>query len=139
MNVLKSVVNNKLVWPIRVGCHFLALLVFVLVSTAVNAQAEETPGWLPGLLEKESITIVITDSGLGGLSVLADAAEKFRQHPVFKQVNLVFFNALFTDESGYNGLQTREEKLEVFSSALQSMENLYAPDIILVPVIPFPY
>ena len=124
--------NNKLAWSIRVGCHFLALLVFVLVSTAVNAQAEETPEWLPGLLEKESITIVITDSGLGGLSVLADAAEKFRQHPVFKQVNLVFFNALFTDESGYNGLQTREEKLEVFSSALQSMEDLYTPDIILV-------
>ena len=110
----------------------LALLIFVLVSTAVNAQAEETPEWLPGLLEKESITIVVTDSGLGGLAVLADAAEKFRQHPVFKQVDLVFFNALFTDQSGYNGLQTREEKLEVFSSALQSMQDRYAPDIILV-------
>ncbi|MDH4021165.1 MAG: aspartate/glutamate racemase family protein [Xanthomonadales bacterium] len=132
MSGLKSELNNKLAWPIRVGCHFLALVIFALVSTAVNAKAKETPEWLPGLLEKESITVVITDSGLGGLAVLADAAQKFRQHPVFKQVNLVFFNALFSDQSGYNGLQTREEKLAVFSSALQSMEDLYAPDIILV-------
>lgn len=132
MKVLKSVANSKLAWSVRVGGHLLALLVFVLVSTTVNAQAEETPEWLSGLLEKESITIVITDSGLGGLAVLADAAEKFKQHPVFKQVNLVFFNALFSDQSGYNGLQTRKEKLGVFSSALQSMEDLYAPDIILV-------
>ena len=129
---MKSATNNKSAWFVRLGVHLLASLVFVLVLTAVTAQADETPVWLPGLLEKESITIVITDSGLGGLSVLADAAEKFRQQPVFKQVNLVFFNALFTDESGYNGLQTREEKLEVFSSALQSMEDLYTPDIILV-------
>lgn len=132
MSGLKSELNNKLAWPIRVGCHFLALVIFALVSTAVNAQTKQTPEWLPGLLEKESITVVITDSGLGGLAVLADAAQKFRQNPVFKQVNLVFFNALFSDQSGYNGLQTREEKLAVFSSALQSMEDLYAPDIILV-------
>ena len=114
------------------GFWLLFLLGFSLVSAPVTARPETTPEWLPELLEKENITIVITDSGLGGLSVVADAAEKFRQHPVFKQVDLVFFNALFTDQSGYNGLQTREEKLEVFSSALQSMQDRYAPDIILV-------
>ena len=112
--------------------HALILGALILVTTPVAAQTEPTPDWLPGLLEQESITIVITDSGLGGLSVLADAAEKFRQQPVFKQVNLVFFNALFTDESGYNGLQTRDEKLKIFSSALQSMQDRYSPDIILV-------
>ena len=132
MNLMKPAANNKPAWSAQIGRQFLTLLVFVLASTAVTAQAQETPGWLPELLEKDSITIVITDSGLGGLSVLADAAEKFSRHPVFKNVNLVFFNALFTDHSGYNGLQTREEKLKVFSSALHSMEDLYAPDIILV-------
>lgn len=110
----------------------LFLLVFSLVSAPVTARSGTAPDWLPALLKKESLTIVITDSGLGGLSVVADAAEKFRQHPVFKQVNLVFFNALFTGQGGYNGLQTREEKLEVFSSALKSMQDHYAPDIILV-------
>jgi len=64
--------------------------------------------------------------------VLADAAEKFSKQHTFKQVNLVFVNALFSDQFGYNGLQTRAEKLMVFSSALQSTQDRYAPDIILV-------
>jgi glutamate racemase len=116
----------------RIGIHLLFLLMIVLVLAPGVAPAQTELEWLPRLLEKENITIVITDSGLGGLSVVADAAEKFRRHPVFRNVNLVFFNALFSDQSGYNGLQTREEKLSVFSSALQSMQDRYAPDIILV-------
>lgn len=116
----------------RTGIHLLFLLMSVLVLAPGVVPAQTEPEWLPGLLEKESITIVVTDSGLGGLSVVADAAEKFRRHPVFRNVNLVFFNALFSDQFGYNGLQTRDEKLRVFSSALQSMQDRYAPDIILV-------
>jgi len=129
---MKFSANNRTTWPSRNGLRSLVLLIFILVSTPVAAQAEAGPEWLPGLLQKESITIVVTDSGLGGLSVVADAAEKFRQHPVFKDVKLVFFNALFTTDAGYNGLQSREEKLRVFSSALQSMQDRFAPDIILV-------
>ena len=129
MSLMKPVENSR---TGRTGIHLLLLLMLTLVSVPDAVPAQTEPGWLPGLLDKESITIEITDSGLGGLSVVADAAEKFRQHPAFKQVNLVFFNALFNDQSGYNGLQTREEKLRVFSSALQSMEDRYAPDIILV-------
>jgi len=116
----------------RISYLFLALLFSLLVSACATTQTDSKPEWLPALLEKEKITIVFTDSGLGGLSVMADAAEKFRQHPVFKKVNLVFVNALFTSEGGYNSLQTRKEKLAVFSSALQSMQERYAPDIILV-------
>ena len=129
MSLITPVKNNR---TSRMGIRLLRLLMvtLVLVTDAVPAQTE--PGWLPDLLGREDITIVITDSGLGGLSVVADAAEKFRQHPAFKKVNLVFFNALFSDQSGYNGLQTREDKLRVFSSALQSMQDRYAPDIILV-------
>lgn len=110
----------------------LCLLLLVITSPGIASQAAEPPEWLPGLLEKEEITIVVTDSGLGGLSVVADAAEKFRQHAVFRKVNLVFANALFSSDAGYNALQTREEKLKVFSNALQGMQQRYAPDIILV-------
>ena len=111
------------------GLLFLALSLFGL---AAAAQENAAPEWLPALLEKDKVTIVVTDSGLGGLSVLADAAEKFRQHPVFEEVNLVFVNALFREHGGYNSLQTRDEKLAVFSSALQSMQDRYDPDLILV-------
>ncbi len=112
------------------GIRLLALLLLVMGS--VSAQAGDTPDWLPGLMEKESLTIVVTDSGLGGLSVVADAAEKFRQDPVFKSVNLIYVSALFREDGGYNSLQTRGEKLAVFSSALQSMQDRFEPDIILV-------
>jgi len=110
----------------------LVLMTFCLISTQAIAQAGHSDQWLPALLKKESITIVVTDSGLGGLSVVADAVEKFKQENVFKEVKLVFFNALFRDEGGYNSLQPREQKLKVFSSALQSIEDRYDPDIILV-------
>lgn len=106
------------------------LLLFII--PLASSAAHDTPEWLPGLLEQDSITVVVTDSGLGGLSVVADAATKFHQNPVFESVDLVFVNALFTDAGGYNSLKTRDEKLKVFSSALQSMQERYAPDIILV-------
>jgi len=113
----------------RAAWVFLALLLLIPLA---HAGTDEARPWLPGLLEKDSITIVITDSGLGGLSVVADAAEKFRQDPVFNSVELVFVSALFSNEGGYNSLQTREEKLKVFSGALQSMQDNFDPDIILV-------
>jgi len=116
----------------RTVVYLLSIWVFGLVSTHAIAQTGKTAEWLPALLAKESITIVITDSGLGGLSVVADAAVKFQQNPVFKEVNLVFANALFSDQGGYNSLQSRAEKLKVFSSALQSMQDRFSPDIILV-------
>lgn len=110
----------------------LALVLSSLLASPATAQTSDTPEWLPDLLAKEDITIVLTDSGLGGLSVVADAAMKLKQHPVFRRARLVFVNALFADNGGYNALQTREDKLAVFSSALQSMQDKYTPDIILV-------
>lgn len=118
-------------WPARFPGRVLVLFILVLSMPAV-ARAEAAPDWLPVLLDKDTVTIVVTDSGLGGLSVVADAAEKFSRHPVFREVNLVFVNALFSDQGGYNSLKTRDEKLRVFSNALQSMQDRYAPDIILV-------
>lgn len=111
---------------------FVSLLLGLLVCLSAQAQSATEPDWLPELLARESITVVITDSGLGGLSVVADAAVKFSENPVFQEVNLVFVSALFREHGGYNSLQTREEKLAVFSSALQAMHERYKPDLILV-------
>jgi glutamate racemase len=108
------------------------LILLLIVVLAAPAQAGDERDWLPGLLAKDSITVVLTDSGLGGLSVVADAAEKFRRNPQYERVNLVFVNALFSDAAGYNALPTREEKLAVFSSALQAMHDHFQPDIVLV-------
>ena len=85
--------RNPLRGPSMADCAAICLA-FLQVR---RRRKKSAPEWLPDLLEKERVTIVVTDSGLGGLSVLADAAEKFRQYPVFKAVDLVFVNALFRD------------------------------------------
>lgn len=108
----------------------LFLLFFSFVLSKPAQAADEA--WLKPLLSKEKVTIAVTDSGLGGLSVVADAVRKFEQHHGFKEVELIFFNALFTNKGGYNSLKTRDDKLKVFSSALQSLEDNYKPDVILI-------
>ena len=84
------------------------------------------------LRARESITIAVTDSGLGGLSVVADAERKLRANGMYADVELVFYNALFTSAGGYNSLQGRDEKVQVFSRALQGLQDDFAPDIILI-------
>lgn len=109
------------------------LALFLLFATFVlSKQAHADNNWLKPLLNKEKVTIAVTDSGLGGLSVVADAVQKFEQHHGFRNVELIFFNALFTNKGGYNSLKTRDDKLKVFSSALQSLQDTYAPDVILI-------
>lgn len=87
---------------------------------------------LSSFFQKRAVTVAVTDSGLGGLSVVAEAVRKMKEARIFKRVDFVFFNALFSNEGGYNSLKTREEKIRVFSSALESLERRCRPDIILI-------
>jgi glutamate racemase len=87
---------------------------------------------LAGLFEKSEATIAVVDSGLGGLSILADLAARLEEARIFRRVDLVFFNALFTNDGGYNSLATRAEKIAVFDSALRSLAALIHPDAILI-------
>ncbi|MCJ7679217.1 MAG: aspartate/glutamate racemase family protein, partial [Candidatus Aminicenantes bacterium] len=50
----------------------------------------------------------------------------------YKSVQLVFVNALFSTEGGYNSLKTPEEKRRILDSALRRMEELYHPDLLLI-------
>lgn len=84
------------------------------------------------IFDKEEITVVITDSGLGGLAVLDDIAKKIAGSGYYKRVNLIFVNALFNANYGYNSLNSREEKIHVFSSVLSGIENNFHPDVILI-------
>ena len=82
--------------------------------------------------DKKEITIVITDSGLGGLSVMDNIAKKISKSGHYKKVNLIFINALFDENRGYNALSTREERINVFNGVLYGIEENFAPDIILI-------
>ena len=81
---------------------------------------------------KEDVTILVTDSGLGGLSVAADVASRLPKSGVFKNARIVFFNSLFHNRSGYNSLKSEDEKIRIFNAALKAMEKNYRPDLLLI-------
>jgi glutamate racemase len=83
------------------------------------------------LAKRTDVTILVTDSGLGGLSVAADVAARLPASGVFRKVRIVFYNALF-DNIGYNGLATEAEKDRIFDVVLRAMEKRYRPDILLI-------
>ncbi len=86
----------------------------------------------PQQAPKDEFTIVVTDSGLGGLSIMAEAAARLKESGVYKRVRLVFFNALFANDSGYNSLPARAEKIRIFGNALRAIESRFSPDLVLV-------
>ncbi len=115
----------------------LQAVIFFFVFALVYAACAENPTFaredsLQNFFRKSEATIVITDSGLGGLSVLADAVERSKVWKSFQKVNFVFFNALFSNNGGYNTLKSYEEKVAVFNSVLNSIEVKYNPDLILI-------
>lgn len=115
----------------RVAGHLLWLLA---LAAGRAACAPPDPGRAETLRRPagDSLTVVVTDSGLGGLSVVADAARKLTELRAFRHVDIVFSNALFSDQGGYNSLPDRADKIRVFDRALQGIERRDAPDLILV-------
>ena len=110
-----------------------SVLIFCLVfSSCTDKQTFAREDNLDDFFQKKEVTIAVTDSGLGGLSVLAEAAEKMRKTRMFGRVNFVFFNALFSNQGGFNSLKTQKEKALVFDSALKSLTQNYNPDLILI-------
>ena len=53
--------------------------------------------------------ILITDSGVGGLSVCAYAERFVRTHGYTEPVRLTFANAAPENDYGYNSMPSREE------------------------------
>lgn len=84
------------------------------------------------LFEKEDITIVVTDSGLGGLSVAADVVERLKDSGIFRSARIIFFNSSFDNKSGYNVITDHQEKIHIFNNALESIATRYQPDLILI-------
>lgn len=90
--------------------------------------------------------ILITDSGVGGLSVVAYAERFVRTHGFTEPVRLTFANAAPANDYGYNSMPSRAVKLETFDRFLRNVTGRFAPDSIyvacntlsvLLPDIPF--
>ncbi len=112
-----------------------AIIVLCVMMNAALSESraqDSTRSRIERLAEKDSITILITDSGLGGLSVCADIDRRVRETGVYRKARLVFANALPESNRGYNKMVTTAEKVEVFDAALNGMARWYSPDAILV-------
>ncbi len=76
--------------------------------------------------------LLITDSGVGGLSVCAYAENFLRNHAVGEPVKLTYVNASRENDFGYNSMASREEKLENFDRFLHIVAERFSPDSIYV-------
>lgn len=83
------------------------------------------------VLDKKVVKIVITDSGLGGLSICAELAETLARRRDFAAADIICFDARPEQRRGYNMLPDMAEKVRVFNCALEGMQRLQ-PDAILV-------
>jgi glutamate racemase len=76
--------------------------------------------------------ILITDSGVGGLSVVAYAERFLRAHGLREPIRLTFANAAPANDYGYNSMPSRDEKLATFDRFLRKMVERFAPDSIYI-------
>ena len=111
----------------------LAVLLLLVVGAAVKAGGEASLAEAVASLQgQDSITILITDSGLGGLSVAASLEHRLQSCHPFKNVHLVFANALPNNDHTYNSMSDTHEKAVAFDSALNGFVEHYHPSIILI-------
>jgi glutamate racemase len=75
--------------------------------------------------------IVITDSGLGGLSICALLEQGLRIAGPARHVRLTYVNAWPFEDRGYNDLPDEEARARVFDAALARMAQMQ-PDRILI-------
>jgi glutamate racemase len=103
-----------------------------ILALAIALPAASSPADLAPFFAKKDVTIAVTDSGFGGLSIMAELASRMKTAGLFRSVKIVFYNALFDADSGYNSLRDRDRKIAVFSRALDGLEKRFHPDLILV-------
>lgn len=78
-----------------------------------------------------ALTVVITDSGLGGLLVCADLERRLRRTAGDGAVRLIYVNAWPDAHYGYNDLPDVAARAAVFDRALAAM-TAFHPDFVLI-------
>ena len=106
-------------------------IIFIILLVQCTPQ-QDLNQQLSKLFSKKEVTILVTDSGLGGLSVVGDIVESLPQSGAFKNAKIIFFNSLFHNRSGYNSLKDEKEKVRIFNTALETMRDKYNPDLLLI-------
>ena len=83
--------------------------------------------------------IVITDSGLGGLSVCAQLINLLKDFSVLENsvtskcdIKVTYVNAVPSNDKGYNKMSGKNEQIETFEKIISNTVRLISPDSIFV-------
>ncbi|MGA2082683.1 MAG: aspartate/glutamate racemase family protein [Holophaga sp.] len=76
-------------------------------------------------------SLVVTDSGLGGLAIAAGLVRRFLRDRPGRDLAITYFNAWPEAERGYNRIPDPAEQARAFDAALAGMER-FRPDLILI-------
>ena len=83
--------------------------------------------------------IVITDSGLGGLSVCAQLIHLLKNYsvpensdPPSYEIKITYVNAVPSNDRGYNSMSGKQEQIETFEKIISNTVRLVSPDNIFV-------
>ena len=87
---------------------------------------------MSSLFDRDEATLVVTDSGLGGLSVAADLVERLRTNAAFRRARVVFFNCIPSTNVGFDSMESDQRRRRVFTRALDCMATRFEPDAILL-------
>ena len=79
----------------------------------------------------DTFTVIVSDSGVGGVGIAAEVYRVLKTRGPYSKVRIMYYNALFDAQSGYNTLKSLSQKTTIFDSALTGMLS-YAPDMILL-------
>lgn len=112
--------------------NVLSVLILILMVSNTICSKSTQQELIDNFFEKDSVKILVTDSGLGGMSVAANLYEKIKDAGIFKSVEIIFFNAQPHLTYGYNAMKSGEEKIWVFNNALNAMNEKLNPDMILI-------
>ncbi len=76
--------------------------------------------------------LVITDSGLGGLSICAGLAKLLEEQKLSDNIEILYINAVPKVNYGYNSMHSRQEKLTLFNQFLKQIDQIYDPSLIFI-------
>jgi len=111
---------------------FIGLLILLILVPQCSKKKDLNEMVTDFFHSNKNVTILVTDSGLGGLSVVAELAAQLPQSGVFENVRIVFYNSQYHHRFGYNSLKEESDKVRIFDSALKAMKKKYDPDILLI-------
>lgn len=83
-------------------------------------------------MNDQKLKLLFTDSGLGGISIMAEVANFLSKEKPVESAELIFFNSTPDKNIGYNKMSSEEDKINVFNSALYSMKEKFNPDYIFI-------